>query len=474
MTLQQLSWMDNAFLLGESQRTPGHFCPVVIYDPSSAPGGKVSFEDVVERVRSRLGLDPTFRRKLVRVPLGLDHAYWIEQPGFDISRHVHRETVAAPGDWASFTTLVGQIHSRPLDMDLPLWELTVMDGLGEVEGLPPGCFAVLFKIHHAAVDGVSGVRMLTSLHDSSPDEDQPEPEDHWTPDAEPSPVTLVGRAAVHAMTRPLASALRLGEHGAQLGKSAIRKAAAGKLTPPGLPERPERLPRTRFNGKVGAEKVFDAFRFPIADMKTIKAKVPGATINDAALAIVAGALRSYLDARGELIPGSLIAAVPVSTRTEEQVGSGGNQISMLRTSLHTDVAGPLARLAAIHESTKASKQAQQGVSAAAMQDMAQAVPGALMGLGMKAMAALPISGPVMAHTGVTNVPGSREPLYLAGARGEWFTGCAPLWDGLTLMHSVGSYREDFSFQITASRDALPDPQEYMDCLRDARAALMSA
>src|SRR5260370_36343029 len=106
--------------------------------------------------------------------------------------------------------------------------------------------------------------------------------------------------------------------------------------------------------------------------------------------------------------------------------------------------------------------------------MAQAVPGALMGLGMKAMAALPISGPVMAHTGVTNVPGSREPLYLAGARGEWFTGCAPLWDGLTLMHSVGSYREDFSFQITASRDALPDPREYMDCLRDARAALMSA
>src|SRR6201995_3413257 len=109
MPLQQLSWLDNGFLLGESPRTPGHFCPVIIYDPSSAPGGKASFDDVVERVRSRLSLDPTFRRKLVRVPLGLDHAYWIEHAGFDTSQPAPHEPVAAPGDWASFTALVGQI-----------------------------------------------------------------------------------------------------------------------------------------------------------------------------------------------------------------------------------------------------------------------------------------------------------------------------------------------------------------------------
>src|SRR5260370_37677904 len=229
MTQQQLSWMDNAFLLGESPRTPGHFCPVVIYDPSSALSGKVSFEVVVERVRSRLSLDPTFRRKLVRVPLGLDHAYWVEHAGFDINQHVYHETVPAPGDWASFTALVCQIHSRPLNMNLPLWELTVVDGLGEVKGLPPGCFAVMFKIHHAAVDGVSGVRMLTSLHDSSPDEDQPELEDHWKPDAEPSPAALVGRPAVHAMTRPLTSALRLGGDRARLGMPGHRQDAACHL-----------------------------------------------------------------------------------------------------------------------------------------------------------------------------------------------------------------------------------------------------
>jgi hypothetical protein len=147
---------------------------------------------------------------------------------------------------------------------------------------------------------------------------------------------------------------------------------------------------------------------------------------------------------------------------------------MMRAPLHTDVEDPLARLAAIAASTKASKQAQQGVSGAAMQDLAQAVPGALVGAGMKALGALPFSGPVMAHTGVTNVPGSREPIYLAGARGEWFTGCAPLWDGLTLMHSVGSYRDDFSFQITAVAAAMPDPARYIDCLREATSALLVA
>jgi WS/DGAT/MGAT family acyltransferase len=237
---------------------------------------------------------------------------------------------------------------------------------------------------------------------------------------------------------------------------------------------PERLVRTRFNGKINSARVFDAFRFPMADMKAIKLKVPGATINDVALAIVAGGLRAYLGERGELPPTTLTAAVPVSTRTEADADSGGNQISMMRAPLHTDVEDPLARLAAIAASTKASKQAQQGVSGAAMQDLAQAVPGALVGAGMKALGALPFSGPVMAHTGVTNVPGSREPIYLAGARGEWFTGCAPLWDGLTLMHSVGSYRDDFSFQITAVAAAMPDPARYIDCLREATSALLVA
>ncbi len=471
MTVQQLAWMDNAFLLGETPRTPGHFSPVIIYDPSTAPLGSVTVEDVAERIRARLSLDPTFRRKVVTVPLGLDHAYWVEDAKFDLTNHIHHEVVDAPGTWTQFADLVGRVHSRPLPVSRPLWEITVIHGLGTIAGLPPNCFAIMFKIHHAAVDGVSGVRMLTSLHDASPDSEEPVLADDWQPDIDPSTAGLLGRAAVHTVTRPVAAARRISGYAGELGRSAAKTVAPRLIRRPTLPAR---LVRTRFNGRVTPEKVFDAFRFPIDDMKAIKVKVPGATMNDAALAIVAGGLRSYLDARGELPVDTLVAAVPISTRPESEANSGGNQISMMRAELHTDVVDPLARLAAINASTKASKEAQQGVSGAVMQDMAQAVPGALVGLGMKAMGALPLMGPVMAHTGVTNVPGSRAPLYFAGARGEWFTGCAPIWDGLTLMHSVGSYRDDFSFQITSCRDVMPDPEKYLDCLRAAYRELLEA
>jgi diacylglycerol O-acyltransferase len=357
VVLQQLGWMDNAFLLGESPRTPGHFCPVIIYDPATAPGRAVGFEDVVERVRSRLATDPTFRRKVVRVPLGLDQAYWIEYGGFDISQHVRHETLEPPGDWAQFAETVGRVHSRPLNMNLPLWELTYIDGIGKVNGLPEGSFAVMFKIHHAAVDGVSGVRMLTSLHDSEADPGEIVIADPWAPDDEPSSVALIRRAAVHTVTRPVSSARRLTGRAGALGRAAVGTLAPSRIARPKLPER---LVRTRFNGKINSERAFDAFRFPIAEMKNIKAKVPGATINDAALAIVAGGLRSYRDERGELPASTLTAAVPVSRRSEEDANSGGNQISMMRAPLHTDIGDPIARLTAIATSTKASKQAQQG------------------------------------------------------------------------------------------------------------------
>ncbi|MCW2526748.1 MAG: acyltransferase [Pseudonocardiales bacterium] len=468
MALQQLGWMDNSFLLGEAPRTPGHFCPVLIYDPSTAPAGAVTFDDLVETVRARLSTDRTFRRKIVTVPLGLDTAYWIEDPAFDLKNHVHRVRLPAPGDWPQFRDTVAQIHSRPLDMTRPLWEMTVIEGLDAVESVPAGSFAVMFKIHHAAVDGVSGVQMLTSLHDWSADAVSPQLQDSWRPDSDPSAVSLLGRAAVHSVTHPLNSTRTIARH-ATLLKGVPRAV----LRRPSRPSLPERLPRTRFNGKVSQAKVFDAYRFPLADIKTIKNKIPGATVNDAALAIVAGAMRTFLGALGELPDTTLTAAVPVSTRSAEDLGAGGNQIAMLRAPLHTDIADPLARLAAIHASTVAAKEVQQGTSAAIMQDISQAMPGVLIGLGMKAMGALPFNGPVMAHTGVTNVPGSREPMYLAGARLEWFTGCTPLWDGMTFMHTVGSYREDFSVQITACRDDMPDTAAYMDAVRSSVKELLA-
>ena len=462
--MQQLSFMDQAFLLGEAPRVPGHFTPVLVYDPATAPGGSVSFEQILEGIRGRLHLDRTFRRKLARVPLGLDHAYWVEDADFDLEFHVRQAALPAPGDWRQFCTLVARVHARPLDMTRPLWELTVIEGIESVEGLPQGAFALVLKVHHAAIDGASGVQMISVIHEDSADAETKAVADDWQPEQPPSAAWMLGRAAVNTVRRPVEAARAVG------GRTGVVGEAARALTH--RPRMPQRLPRTRFNGKLTPHRVFDAFRFPIEDLKRIKARVEGATLNDAALAMVAGGLRSYLQEKAELPEEALVAAVPVSTRTPEQAADGGNAISMLRASLHTDVADPIARLTAIRDSTRISKEAQKGVGAAVLQDVAQAVPGALMGIGMRAMAALPVDGPILAHTGVTNVPGPREPLYFCGARLEWFTGCSPLWDGLTLMHSIGSYRDDFSVQITADREAMPDPEVYLDHLRAALAELM--
>jgi diacylglycerol O-acyltransferase / wax synthase len=464
--LEQLSWMDNSFLLGEAPRTPGHFCPVLIYDRSTAPSGDVGIVDIKDTVRARLTTDPTFRRKLVTVPLNLDRPYWMSDAEFELDEHIHRVVLPPPAGWREFCDVVCEIHSRPLDMTKPLWELTMIDGIDNVEGLAPNTFALMFKIHHAAVDGVSGVRMLTSLHDASPEAAYDLGPDNWQPDVRPSTVELLGRAALHGVTHPVHSVAAISRH------VALLRRAPSLLTK--RPSPPERLPRTRFNRKLGRGRVFDAHRFTLDEIKQVKNKVAGATVNDAALALIAGAMRRYLDELGELPPTSLTAAVPVSTRTAEQLASGGNQISMMRTPIFTDIADPIQRLRAISDATNAAKEVQQGVSTAVMQDLAQATPGLLIGLAMKAAGTLPFNGPVLAHTGVTNVPGSRVPLYLAGAELDWFTGCTPLWDGMTFMHTVGSYRDDFSVQITSCPESMPDTRPYMAALRDSMRELLQA
>ena len=227
------------------------------------------------------------------------------------------------------------------------------------------------------------------------------------------------------------------------------------------------VPRTRFNGKVTAHRVFDAVRFPLDVMRGIKAAVPGATVNDVYLAYVGGGMLRYLDANGERPETSLVATVPISTRRPGQRPGEGNEITMMQVSMHTDIEDPLARLAAVYASTSASKTVQHGVAAETMREISQVVPGAILGLAMRAFAALPQAGPVVSNTLVTNVPGPSEPLYLAGARLDWTTGMGPLADGVGLAHAAGSYLNDFLCQVTADRDQLPDIEFYMECLNDS-------
>ncbi len=454
--MQQLSVIDTTFLASETPRTPNHLCMTNVYDPSTAPDGRPSFEQILAKLRSCLPSTTSLRRKLVRVPLGVDRPYWVEDPDFDLEFHVRHLALPKPGDWSQFTTQVARLHARPLDLTRPPWEMTVIDGLDSIDGFPEGSFATVLKIHHAAIDGVSGVELLNVLHDFTPDAAQVEVEDNWHAEPVPTGVALLRKAGLNALSNPVNAVRTLAANASPL----VREAAGSVRGMARGPRRPMRIPRTRFNVKISAHRVWEEARCPLTDLKRIKNLVPGASINDACLSVVGGAMRAYLLDLDELPSDSLITMVPVSTRTPQQASSGGNQVSMMRVSMHTDLVDPVERLAAIREETVTKKAAQDGLAMPVLLEIAQLVPGALIGAAVRGMTAFGDRAPVMANTVVTNVPGSPVPLYLLGCHLKLSTGCVPLMDGIGLFHCVTSFCGSFAFMFTADRDLMPDATVY--------------
>src|SRR5210317_720660 len=163
--MKQLSPVDSIFVYNEQNNTPLHISPIMIYDPSTAENGFVRFKDILETFRSRLQLSPVFRRKMVKVPFNLDNPYWVEDQDFDLEFHVRHIALPKPGDWRQFHILLARLHSRPVDLSRPPWEAYIIEGLDNIEGLPPGCFAMYMKIHHSAIDGATGNQIVEALHD---------------------------------------------------------------------------------------------------------------------------------------------------------------------------------------------------------------------------------------------------------------------------------------------------------------------
>jgi WS/DGAT/MGAT family acyltransferase len=459
--MRQLGWMDNFFVVMETPRTPAHASYVSVCDPSTAPSGAVTFDDVTEAFRRRLPLVSSFRRKLVRVPLGLDQPYWLEDGDFDLEYHLRELALPRPGNWRQFCTQVARLHSRPLDLTRPLWECTMIEGLDAIDGVPEGSFALALKVHHAVIDGVAGVDMLNVLNDPAPDTEPPDVEDTWKPEAQPSSAELLARAGVHMLTRPVRAARVAVSNTVPMARDVLQRRGQDE------PDAIDGLPHTRFNERVSPHRVYDAIRFPFEELRATRRAVPGATVNDAALTFVGAGMARYLAAHGEVPEVPLVAVCPISTRSAgEATNIEGNQLAMMRTSLCTDIDDPVERMAAIAKSTAATKAAQRGVAAEVLREMSEALPGALMGLAMKAAARLPRT-PTVANTMITNVPGPREPYYCSGAKVLFGTGMGPVMDGLGLMHAVTTYGGMFECQVTSCREMLPDPEHYMECLRTA-------
>jgi diacylglycerol O-acyltransferase len=467
--MQQLSAIDATFLYTESSHAPQHIAILSIYDPSTAVDGRVTFDEIVANTARRLHLARTFRQKLVRVPLGLDHPYWVEDPDFDVEYHVRQTGLAKPGDWQQLWLQTARSAARALDNRRPLWELEVIQGLDNVQGLPVDSFAVLLKVHHAAVDGLSGIEILNAMHDPTAAA-EPEVANHpWAPEINPSSSHLLKRAGINTAKKPAQLATAMVRALPRMSRVA-KGVRSEELTAP-----PREAPATRFNRVISAHRSFDGRQFSLSDIKLVKAAVPGTTVNDVALTIVGGALRTYLAAKNELPTDSLLAVAPISIRTDEEQREAGNQVSAMIVSLGTDCADPLDRLATVGKATKSSKELTNAIGARTLTDMSAAVPGALFGLASRASSRAATNPKRLRfNTIVSNVPGPQAPLYCCGARMTGIYGMGPLVDSQGLFHFISSYCGEFTISTLACQDMMPDPAFYGDCLDASFEALRNA
>jgi diacylglycerol O-acyltransferase / wax synthase len=465
-------------LRAEGPATPLQIQMLLIYDPSTAPNGKVTFKGILEELDARLHLADVFRRRLTELPGGFHRPYWVADPNFDLEYHVRHIGLPQPGDWRQLCIQVARLHARQIDLRRPPWEITVIEGLNSVAGVPKGSFAMALKLHHCAVDGMASVQMIAAMHDLAADSPRPAgPDSGWLPDALPSNADLLSRTAINVALYPLRA-------GAVLASSAPKvvrglaglpgKLVGGVVSRAGGGGLPSFPPKTRFNQTVSPHRVFEARFHDLADFKRIKAAVPGATVNDVALAYVGGALRQYLDGHGELPDESLVAACPISLRDSDDTSGKGNMVFGRLQSLGTDIVDPIERLASIAASTAGGRSGSDQSTGTQLLELIGTVPTSLLGITAKAASVLPFSGPTVANTTVTNVPGPTEPIFFSGARLVRAAGLGPLIGGLNLIHVVASYNGTLSISATADRDALPDPATYAECMEQAFRELLAA
>ena len=469
--MRQLSGKDASFLYLDSPNGDTHGTIVFIYDPSSAPAQPVRFKDILAHIESRLSISRIFRQRLVHVPMELDYPYWVDDKAFDIEYHVRHVALPKPSDWRQFCILASRLHTPPLNLQRPLWEMTVVEGLDNVDWLPRGSFALLIKAHHCALDGHTAAELTMGLHDLSADGSKrvEVPAVPYCPEATPSVLELLANAVVSNARSPFKLA---GPATRALPKLAttLRKFYSRALGAPGS------NPVTRFNLKRSPHRVFTARRFALDDVKRVRAAVPGATINDAVLSICAGAVRQYLDAKGELPASTLRVIAPINTRAEGEYGQAGNNISFFFPDVRTDIDKPIARLEAVYESTRHAKEVAAGIGAREMTDISKHMPAALTLLTTKLLTATSWGAEAapLFHFAVSNVPGPTVPLYLCGARMQCWSVVAPLTPGMGLLFAVTSYLDRLFIAPTADRQAVPDPDFLEQCIDRSFAAHLVA
>lgn len=462
--MDRLSGLDASFLYLETPEQLMHVCGLILLDPTTVPGG-YSFDRLRDELGERAAEIPTFTRKLHRVPLGLDFPVWKKDEHFDVQRHVHRLAVPSPGGDRELAEVVGHLAGLLLDRSRPLWEMWV------IEGLASGQIAVMTKMHHATVDGVNGANLMSMLCSLEPDapllDVVPGGKE---PGRTPGDVELLARGVVATVRKPFHVANVIGPTVGILAEARSRAKRSAAMAAPLT------APRTSFNGIITGHRSVAYADVDLATIKKVKNLVPGSTVNDVVLTISGGALRRYLEGRGELPEASLLASVPVSVHGKSNRDGGSNKVSSLFTRLRTDLADPLERLQALAEANAVAKEHHSAIPADTLQDWAEFAAPRVFGLAVRAVTSLRLAerGPVIHNLVISNVPGPPMPLYFLGARMDAMYPLGPVFHGAGLNITVLSQNGVAHIGVIACSESVPDPWQIVEGFSSELDSLLAA
>ena len=447
--MEQLSGLDASFLYLE---TPTHHMQVeivTVFDPSTVPGG-YSFAKMQAQINARTHQSPVFRRLLVEVPFRLGHPVWVDDPHFDIDYHIRRTAIPSPGGLRELADLAGDIASRQLDRSKPLWEIWI------VEGLEHDRIAVIAKMHHSTVDGMSGAALLSVLFDLEVDPG-PEPEPSAVSDSHiPTSAELISEAMAARLFRPIELTRDILRTGLRLIDVRRVRHEPAHRAPQSRAALPLSAPRTSFNGSVSRRRQVALSAIGLDDVKRLK-NATGTTVNDVVLAVCTGALRQFLLEGDELPEKPLVAVVPVSVHPEVHTPYGSNKVSSMFVQLPAHLHDPLERLMAIREGTKGAKEEHNALGADMLVNWAEhATPNTFSAAArLYSVMRLADRHRPIANLVISNVPGPDFPLYLAGAEMAAGFPLGPVMDGLGVNITIMSYRGTLYWGIIACPETMP-------------------
>ena len=487
--LRQLTALDAQFLAIESPTHYGHVGGLVIVDPATRESGKLTLEDLTEELRERMHMLPVMRWKLAEVPFGLDRPYWIEDRNFDLEYHVRELALPEPGDDRRLAEQVCRLASRHLDRSRPLWELYL------IQGLEGGLVGILTKMHHAMIDGMSGAEIMGVLYDLEPSGREippPDPDQENGAGEDPGSLEMLGRGIAALPLQPLRS-LRalpttlphldvapsiLGIPGAEMisryasrARNALGGGGDGEII-----ERPRhRAPHTPFSGRISAHRRFSFGSLSLSTVKDVKNKL-GVKVNDVVVALCAGALREWLIANDALPSEPLLAQIPVSVRTEDQIGTYGNRVSVMIVPIPTDEPDPVQRVMRAQQAMLAAKDRHSAMPAELLQDVSNFIPPAINARAARVALQLGTQQAMrpLYNLVISNVPGPPFPLYLGGAEIKANFPVSVVTDGAGLNITVMSYRDSMDFGLIADRDQIPEIWDLLDALKRDLAAIEAA